>query len=154
MKEKLFTLGPSDFRVDTFRCSGAGGQNVNKRDTGVRITHLESGASAECRDERQQGQNKKRALRKLTETSKFKTWVRLKAASLLLGFSSVEQRIEQAMAEKNLKIEYLVTYHCDGCTQTKKDVTDLPQGWVTDGEKDFCPTCQQKRIKKDKNETK
>ncbi len=51
-EDPLLTLTKKDFRVDTFRSGGKGGQNQNKRDTGVRITHIKSGISAEGRSER------------------------------------------------------------------------------------------------------
>lgn len=64
-RELIFSARKSDFRVDTFRAGGKGGQHQNKTETGVRITHIESGLSAECRETRSQAENKKRAFRKL-----------------------------------------------------------------------------------------
>jgi protein subunit release factor A len=56
-----------DFRVQTYRGSGAGGQNRNKLETGVRIIHDESGITVECCEQRTQGQNKKIAFRRLVD---------------------------------------------------------------------------------------
>lgn len=60
-------MNKKDFKIETFRATGNGGQNVNKLETGVRITHLPTGLSASCQDERHQGQNKRRAFKVLLE---------------------------------------------------------------------------------------
>lgn len=65
MRELIFSATKKDFRVDTFASGGPGGQHQNKTQSGVRITHIPTGLSAECRETRSQGENKKRAFRKL-----------------------------------------------------------------------------------------
>lgn len=64
-----------DCRVDTFRSGGKGGQNQNKRDTGVRVVHEPSGAVGESREERSQLQNKRAAFKRMSEHVKFTLWM-------------------------------------------------------------------------------
>lgn len=103
-KRKLFSVTLQDCRLDTFTVGGNGGGGKDTSNTGVRITHVASGAVGRAVDSRSQAKNKQLAFRRMGESKIFQSWAKAEA-SRLAGRPSVEAQVEEAMEPKNLKIE-------------------------------------------------
>lgn len=65
VEEADIAINPNDLKIDTFLSSGAGGQNVQKNQTAIRITHLPTGIVASSQNERSQTQNRENAMKVL-----------------------------------------------------------------------------------------
>lgn len=102
-KQRVLHLTKKDFIRQTFRSGGPGGQNQNKRDTGVRFIHESSGARGESREKRTQKENEKLAFRRMAESKVFQDWIKLEH---LRAIGSVEAAVDQAMRPENLLVEY------------------------------------------------
>lgn len=114
MRELLHSFTRKDFRIDTFRSGGNGGQHQNKTDSGVRFTHIETGLTSESREFKSQYQNKNSAFRKLGQ--KLKEYYQQK-------YQSVSNRPTNTIRTYH-EADNRVTDHLSGFQMPYKSVMD------------------------------
>lgn len=100
-------LPEKDLRIDLFHSGGAGGQNINKVETAIRITHLPTGIVVTCQDERSQLMNKRRAM----ETLKKK----------IANLQEKKQLEEEDALRKKAASAVVCTYYMNTNTVTRSD---------------------------------
>lgn len=101
----LFSITAKDCRWDYFRGTGAGGQKRNKTSSGVRCTHVASGAVGQSDDTRSQHQNKRIAFERMAKSEKFKAWHKMECARRLGIEQEIRDRVDELMRPWNLKVE-------------------------------------------------
>lgn len=102
MRKLLFSVNKDDFTVTTYCGSGPGGQHRNRKRTGVRIVHKDSGAKVECCEGKSQARNKQKAFRRLVKSAAFMRWHRIKVFDMLHA-ADIEAKVEKEM--KNVRIQ-------------------------------------------------
>ena len=104
-RRKLLSVTRDDCKWDYFRASGSGGQKKNKTSSAVRCTHKDSGAVGQASDSRKQFENKKLAFKRMAETKKFKTWMKIEFSRAVGKEHEIEKAVEREMNPRNIKAE-------------------------------------------------
>lgn len=115
-REPVFSLTRKDFRLDWFSGSGAGGQHRNKHQNCVRITHIETGITAQCVDHRDRPSNQRVAFQRLIEL--LKPWIR----DQILGKQKVIEKSQEVIRTYNIP-DNRVKDHATGLQQSWDEVS-------------------------------
>lgn len=107
----LFSITKNDFKIERTKGSGKGGQNRNKRETAIRITHKETGISSYCADQRNQHQNLTKAFKNLINKPEFQKYLRLRSARAAVDIRKLDKKIvaevDEWTQDKYLRVEYI-----------------------------------------------
>ncbi len=98
----MFSLTKKDFEITWFSGTGAGGQYRNKHQNCCRLKHIATGIISTGQSSRSQKENQREALNGIVKNPLFKIWLNNK----VFGIESIEEKVNTAMEEGNLKIEY------------------------------------------------
>lgn len=104
-REKLFSVTLKDCDLKPYRGSGAGGQKRNKTSSAIRVAHRDSGAVGKCESYREQTKNKKEAFKRMSETKKFKTWLRVEIARTTGRLAEIDKKIEIEMKKVRIEVK-------------------------------------------------
>jgi len=107
-RKLLFSIGKSDMDWEFFRSGGKGGQNQNKRDTGVRCRHKESGAVGESREHRTQLLNRRAAFVRCVGSKPFQSWLKIESARRMGKEVDIDRVVEEAMQPDRIRCDYKI----------------------------------------------
>jgi protein subunit release factor B len=102
-KSLLFSVTKKDLVFEYFSGTGAGGQHRNKCQNSCRCKHPASGAVGICQEERSKEQNTKKAFRRMVESEKFQSWLRVEAARVTGELAEIEKQVDRQM--QNIRVE-------------------------------------------------
>jgi protein subunit release factor B len=104
-REKLFSVTLKDCDVQFYRGSGAGGQKRNKTESACRIVHRDSGAEGSCESFREQSKNKLEAFKKMSQTDKFKKWMKVEVSRVTGQLAEIEKQVEKELKRVTLEVK-------------------------------------------------
>lgn len=110
-KELLFAVTRDDCDWTYFIASGNGGQNRQKTASAVRCVHKASKSEGKCSESRSQWENRKTAFKRMTETDKFKLWIKLETSRLIRdkNFEQQEKERLERYITNTMKPENILT---------------------------------------------
>ena len=106
-RELLFSVTKKDFDIKFFSGTGAGGQHRNKHQNCVRMTHRDSGVTANGQSSRSRQANLKQAFSSIVKSAEFEVWLKRETSMRIFEGISLKEKIERMMSPENLKVEYL-----------------------------------------------
>ena len=97
LRKPLVSVTADHCRFDYYVGPGNGGQKKQKTKSGVRCTHIASGAVGKCHEDRMQAQNKKEAFKRMVDTKEFQNWIRLESARASGKLEAIEKQVDEEM---------------------------------------------------------